>query len=109
MRNAPHPAKKFAELPQFPGVERDISFLAPTALTNAKIIDTIKALKIQGVVKAELFDLFDDEKLAATGKRSMAYTVTYQDPQRTLTDEEVNRLQEKLRQGLVAKLGVELR
>ena len=39
----------------------------------------------------------------------MAYTITYQDPTKTLTDDEVNQLQERLRQGLVKKLNVELR
>ena len=45
-----------------------------------------------------LFDLFEDEKVLGAGKRSMAYTITYQDPTKTLTDDEVNQLQERLRQ-----------
>ena len=56
-----------------------------------------------------LFDLFEDEKVLGAGKRSMAYTIPYQDPTKTLTDDEVNQLQERLRQGLVKKLNVELR
>ena len=106
---APKPSKKFTELPQFPGTERDISFLAPASLSNQQVTDAIKSLKIPGIVKVELFDLFDDAKVLGEGKRSLAYTVTYQDPQKTLTDDEVNQLQEKLRQSLVKKLGIELR
>ena len=56
-----------------------------------------------------LFDLFADAQKLGADKQSMAYTITYQDPAKTLTDDEVNQLQEKLRQGLVKKLGVELR
>lgn len=106
---APHPSKKYAALPQFPGVERDISFLAPASLTNLQVTEAIKSLKIPGVVKVELFDLFADAQKLGADKQSMAYTITYQDPAKTLTDDEVNQLQEKLRQGLVKKLGVELR
>lgn len=107
--SAPHPAKKFTELPQFPEVERDISFLATPSLTNQQVLDTIAALKIPGIVKVQLFDEFTDHKLLGGGKRSLAYTITYRDPGRTLTDDEVNQAQEKLRAGIVSKLGVELR
>lgn len=106
---APHPAKRYTPLPQFPGVERDISFLAPASLSNQQVTDAINSMKIPGITKIELFDLFDDAKLLGGAKRSLAYTITYQDPARTLTDNEVNQLQEKLREGLVKKLGVELR
>ncbi len=106
---APHPSKKYQELPHFPGVERDISFVAPASLTNQQVLDAIKSLKIDKVTQVSVFDLFEDAKVLGEGKRSMAYTITYQDPAKTLTDDEVNQLQEKLRQGLVKKLGVELR
>ncbi len=106
---APKPAKKYAPIAAFPGVERDISFLAPSTVTNQQVADAIASLKIAGITKVELFDLFEDAKVLGEGKRSLAYTVTYQDPARTLTDDEVNQLQEQLRAGLVKKLGVELR
>ncbi len=109
VRTAPHPAKKYTELAVFPGTERDISFIAPAALTSQQVIDTAKSLKIEKMVDIQLFDLFEDAKVLGEGKRSMAYTITYQDPTKTLTDDEVNQLQEKLRQGLVKKLNVELR
>lgn len=109
VRTAPHPSKKYTELAHFPGTERDISFIAPSNLTNQQVIDAVKSLKIDKVANVELFDLFEDAKVLGEGKRSMAYTVTYQDPTKTLTDDEVNQLQEKLRQGLVKKLSVELR
>ena len=73
------------------------------------MIDAVKSLKIEKVAEVALFDLFEDEKVLGAGKRSMAYTITYQDPTKTLTDDEVNQLQERLRQGLVKKLNVELR
>lgn len=106
---APRPARKFTGLPQFPEVERDISFIAPLALTNQQVIDAVNSLKIPGIVNVRLFDQFADHRILGEDKRSLAYTITYRDPARTLTDDEVNRAQEGLRAGLVKKLGVELR
>ena len=53
--------------------------------------------------------VYEDEKVLGKGKRSMAYTIMYRHPERTLTDDEVNKIQEKIRQELAQKLGVELR
>lgn len=56
-----------------------------------------------------LFDVFTDEKLEKAGMKSMAYTLTFRNPERTLTDAEVNSRFEKLRGRLAAELKVELR
>lgn len=99
----------YQPLPQFPGTARDISFVAPAGLTNQQVIDTVKAMKLPNVEKIDLFDIYEDEKVLGKGKRSMAYTIMYRHPERTLTDDEVNKIQEKIRQELSAKLNVELR
>ncbi|MFA6931270.1 MAG: hypothetical protein WCT05_13175, partial [Lentisphaeria bacterium] len=101
--------KKYQELPQFPGTARDISFVAPSALTHQKIVDTIVGLRLPLLEKVELFDIFEDEKVLGAGRRSMAYSLTFCNPERTMTDEEVNKLQERIRKVLVQELNVELR
>ncbi|MCQ2396515.1 MAG: phenylalanine--tRNA ligase subunit beta [Lentisphaeria bacterium] len=92
VRTAPHPSKKYTELAHFPGTERDISFLAPNTLTSQQVIDAVKSLKIDKVVDVQLFDLFEDAKVLGEGKRSRAYTVTYQAPAKTPTDDEAKQL-----------------
>ena len=88
------PEKKYCELPQFPGTARDISFAAPSGLTHQKILDTIAAMRLPMLEKVELFDIFADEKVLGAGRHSMSYSLTFCNPERTLTDDEVT-LQER--------------
>ena len=59
--------------------------------------------------KIELFDLFADEKTLGANKESAAYRLTFRATDRTLTDDEVNKAYNKLRDRLAADLKVELR
>ena len=58
------------------------------------------------VERVELFDEFENKK---TGKKSQAYRVTYRSMDRSLTNEEVDKIQENVRDQLKSKLLVELR
>ena len=55
-----------------------------------------------------LFDCYRGAPIAE-GKKSLAYTIAYRAPDRTLTDDEVNALQENLRRHLGARFALELR
>ena len=58
--------------------------------------------------RVELFDIFEDASIGE-GKKSMAYSLVFRSAERTLTDDEVNKAHEQLRQKLAKGLGVELR
>jgi phenylalanyl-tRNA synthetase beta chain len=100
---------KYTPIPQFPGTSRDVSFVAPSDLTHAKIVSLIEGLKLQYFEKVQIFDIFEDEKVLGPGRRSLAYNITFRNPERTMTDEEANALQDKVRAALAAIPGVELR
>ena len=55
-----------------------------------------------------LFDLYRDERLGA-GKKSLAYALTYQAEDRTLTDNEVGKVRNKIVKRVEKELGAELR
>jgi phenylalanyl-tRNA synthetase beta chain len=55
-----------------------------------------------------LFDLYQDDKLGA-GKKSLAYALTYQADDRTLTDGEVAKVREKIVRRVTQELGAVLR
>ena len=93
------------------------------SLTRSKLIQGARAgnvvalgmlqqrynLRLPLVETVELFDIYQDEKALGQGRISMAYTVTYRDPQQTLTDKDVNALHEQVRARLASALGAELR
>jgi phenylalanyl-tRNA synthetase beta chain len=99
--------RRFQELQRFPSVTRDIAFFAPATLNHSEITATLDELAEPLLGEVALFDLFSGE--AETDRKSLAYTLTYRDKNRTLTHEEVNAAHDRIRERLRKKLGVELR
>jgi phenylalanyl-tRNA synthetase beta chain len=56
----------------------------------------------------QLFDVYRGEQVG-TGKKSLAYKLTYQDPERTLTDKEVSKMRQRIVKRLENELGAQLR
>jgi phenylalanyl-tRNA synthetase beta chain len=101
--------KSCKPLAQFPGTTRDIAFVAPESLTNGEVIDFIRKCKAPNFESVRLFDIFVGEDLKKQQKKSMAYSLSFRNQERTLTDNEVNTAMEKIRARLAAELKVELR
>jgi phenylalanyl-tRNA synthetase beta chain len=104
-------AQNFRELERFPSVTRDIAMIVPEELSHAEIMATIEGAREPLLVTIELFDLFSGKKAASLGpgKKSLAYTLTYRDRNRTLTNDEITVVHAKIRERLKRELGVELR
>ena len=104
-------AKKYREIPRFPATARDIALLAPVALPHDRITATLAKANEPLLASVELFDLFTDPTGAKVpaGKKSLAYSLTYRAPDRTLTADEVNAAHARLKARLTAELGVTLR
>jgi phenylalanyl-tRNA synthetase beta chain len=108
---APAATRRYQEIPRFPAVTRDIAMVAPHTLTHAQISAALQAASEPLLAHVRLFDLFSDpagEKLPAD-KKSVAYSLTYRSPERTLTADEVNAAHARLKERLVRELGVQLR
>ena len=86
-----------------------VAFVAPESLTHKEILDQVAACKVSILEDVHLFDVFRDEKAIGAGKKSMAYSLTFRAPDRTLKDKEVNKAHEYVKRELVSKLGVEIR
>jgi len=102
---------RFREIDKFPSVGRDIAMIVPEKLSHAEIIAAIEGAREPLLATIELFDLFSGKEAAAfgAGKKSLAYTLTYRDKTRTLTNDEVAVVHAKIRERLQRELGVELR
>ena len=104
-------AKKYRDLPRFPATTRDIALLAPRELPHERIAFTLGDASEPLLAGIELFDVFTDPTGARVpaGQRSLAYSLTYRSPERTLTADEVNAAHARLKTRLQTTLGVTLR
>ena len=106
--NASTKSEYYVPVSQFPSVSRDIAFIAPAKLRNQDVVDFIRKLHLPHLESVSIFDVFEG-KAIGEGKKSLAYSLVFRSPDRTLTDDEVNVLYEKVRKNLAEGLGVELR
>ncbi len=104
-------ARQFRELQRFPSVGRDIALIAPESLSHDEILAAIKEAKEPLLATVELFDLFGGKgaEHIGAGRKSLAYSLTYFDKNRTLTSDEVSAAHDRIRERLRNQLGVELR
>ncbi len=104
-------ARKFREMQRFPSITRDIAIIAPEALSHQEILRAIHEAREPLLASVELFDLFGGKAAAnlGAGRKSLAYSLTYLDKNRTLTSEEVSAAHDRIRARLKSELGVELR
>jgi phenylalanyl-tRNA synthetase beta chain len=107
----PDVAQKYREIARFPATSRDIAMLAPLTLQHESIAATLAKAKEPLLAGVELFDVFTDPTGAKVpaDKKSLAYSLTYRSPERTLTADEVNAAHTKLKQRLTTELAVSLR
>mgnify|MGYP002815943542 CR=1 FL=1 len=87
---------------------REVTRLVGESLVDLDVEDGSDVIVVAGelVEKVDLIDEFTNPKKAKT---SHCYRITYRSMDRSLTDEEVNKMQESLRDTAAGKLGVELR
>jgi phenylalanyl-tRNA synthetase beta chain len=98
----------FQPLPRVPAVVRDVAIVVDEAFEAEAVLEAISGRTDLGVDSVRLFDVYRGSPLPE-GKKSLAYSIAYRAPDRTLTDEEVNSLHERLVGMLRERLGVELR
>jgi phenylalanyl-tRNA synthetase beta chain len=101
------PLRAYRPIPKVPAVTRDLAMIVPDALPAAQVAETIRAAAGATLESLLLFDLYQGEHVKP-GHRSLAYRITYRDPEKTLTDADVEVVHGAVRQALGA-LGIELR
>lgn len=98
----------FRPLPRFPAVSRDIAVLVDDQFPAQQVLDAVKEAAEPLVEEVRVFDHYTGSPIP-TGKKSLAYTIAYRAPNRTLTDDEVNAMHDRLVGRLVAQLPLEVR
>lgn len=93
---------------KFPAVSRDIALLVKETVTNQELTEVIRSVAGRFLTDIQLFDVYQGENIEK-GHKSMAYSLTFVNPEATLTDEEINKAMEKVEKALVENLEASIR
>ncbi len=92
----------------FPPVVEDLALVVPQELAAGDVAGALRRAAGPLLQQATLFDLYQGSQIPA-GKKSLAYHLTFQAPDRTLTDRDVGRLRERILRSLEREIGAQLR
>jgi phenylalanyl-tRNA synthetase beta chain len=95
-------------VPVYPPVREDLAFILDRSVPVARVLEVIRAAGGPMLAGAALFDEYAGEQVG-TGKRSLAFSLTYQAPDRTLTDADARKIRERIASALTSELGAALR
>jgi len=99
---------KFTELPKTQFVRRDFSLLLDENITFAQIQEIARKADRKILKGVGLFDVYEGKNLEK-GKKSYAVNFIFQDQDKTLQDKAVDKIMDKIRQGLEKELNAQLR
>ncbi|BAU42427.1 Phenylalanine--tRNA ligase beta subunit [Leptolyngbya sp. O-77] len=92
----------------YPASDRDLAFFAPVQFSVAEIERAVRKTAGKLLDSVELFDEYRGESVPE-GKRSLAFRLVYRADDRTLTDEDIEPVHQKVREALQEKFQVSLR
>jgi phenylalanyl-tRNA synthetase beta chain len=101
-------AVTYSQIPRYPAIERDISLVVDEAVQAADIAALIRSYPEEFIENVSVFDTFTGKNIPA-GKKSLAFSMRYRSPERTLTDEEVEKIHQKIVKHVTKKTGGEIR
>ena len=99
---------RYRPLPRFPAVQRDLAVVVPAEVAAGEIEAHLRGMRVALLARIQLFDVYAGEQVGE-GRRSLAFGLTYQAPDRTLTDREVNDLHAAIAADIRARFGAEIR
>ena len=102
------PVLQYEAIPRFPSITRDIALVVNRETVSGTMKDIIVSAGAPLLKEAEVFDLYEGDKMEE-GKKSIAFALKYANPERTLTDEEVTKVHERVLEALKEKAGAVLR
>ncbi|MBB6218249.1 phenylalanyl-tRNA synthetase beta chain [Anaerosolibacter carboniphilus] len=98
----------YKALPKYPAITRDIALVVKDEVYVKQIEDVIKGNGGKLLEQVQLFDVYKGKQIKE-GYKSVAYALTYRGEDRTLTDEEVVKVHDKILSQLKEKLDAQLR
>ena len=99
---------KYKNFSRYPVTQRDLAFIVDDSELNSKIIKLIKDKAGKELVKINTFDVYQGDNVPK-GKKSVAFNLKWQSFNKTLIDEDIDRLVEKIVNSLSKEIKAELR
>jgi len=108
LEKSPFNKIQFAELPKFPSVKRDLAMVLNEDVQFESIQKIATAESKKLLQEVSLFDVYKGDKIEK-GKKSYAVSFTFQHPDKTLTDQEIEKLMNRLMSKYESELGAVIR
>ena len=99
---------KFTDIPKYPEVRRDLALLVDTSIAFDAVYNVARQTEKTLLKGINLFDVYEGNNLPE-GKKSYAVGFILQDNSKTLTDEQIDKIMNKLQKNLENELGATLR
>lgn len=99
---------RYESIPRYPSITRDIALVVNKDVVAGEIEKVITKAGGKMLKEVTVFDLYEGDRLEE-GKKSVAFSLRYFDPERTLTDEDVSKTHQKVLDAVEEKLGATLR
>lgn len=99
---------KYKALPKYPAMNRDLALVVSKDVLVGEIKEVIESTDTNIIENIELFDVYTGDQIEED-KKSVAYSIQFRNPKRTLTEDEVNDIMEKIINSLKTKLNAKLR
>ncbi|MCT6848766.1 MAG: phenylalanine--tRNA ligase subunit beta, partial [Apilactobacillus kunkeei] len=104
----PKKEQSYELVSKYPSIKRDIAMLIDKNVENDSIVKVIEKRGGAYLVDVKLFDLYEGEHVPED-KKSLAYSLTFQNKHDTLVDDDVNNAMEKVQRNLEKEFNVEIR
>jgi phenylalanyl-tRNA synthetase beta chain len=85
----------FQPIPRYPSVSRDATLIVGADVESGKILNRVEQLNEELIETVQLFDVFDGKPIPS-GRKSISFRIVYRSLDRTLEDEEINRLHREI-------------
>ncbi len=99
---------KFKEANKYPEMEKDVAFIIPKDIPSSDIEKEIRRNGTKILTDVKVFDLYEGEKVA-DGKKSIAYSLVFNDYTKTLKEEEVDKVFRNIIDKVTSKFNCEIR
>ena len=100
---------KFKEVSKYPLISRDISFIIDKSINLNNYYEIVRDFAENIIEEVKLIDSYEDDKKFGNDKKSYTFRIIYRSPEKTLTNEEVNKIQEEIREETKKELNAVLR